>query len=180
MSGARASGRKTVVHSGANPRSRAERAAHYGHYADQFRVLADDEPNPTASHGADEARAALRPAGIPQQTEVIIPALIGARDCVIPAGRGLCDNLCAGHSDRAVRRSPMSDAAEKTAENLGYHAHITTRRRRARSPSGFAPRSARSSELRSTGSATARSDRIRSPMCSSSSSPRNSRGLCRF
>jgi len=46
MSGARASGRKTVVHSGANPRSRAERAAHYGHYADQFRVLADDEPNP--------------------------------------------------------------------------------------------------------------------------------------
>ena len=46
MSGARASGRSGGAHGRANPRSRAERAAHYRHYADQFRVLADDEPNP--------------------------------------------------------------------------------------------------------------------------------------
>jgi hypothetical protein len=38
----RASGRSTEAQSGANPRSRAERAAHYRHYADQLRVLADD------------------------------------------------------------------------------------------------------------------------------------------
>ena len=42
MSQARASGRSAEAPSGANPRSRAERAAHYRHYADQFRVLADD------------------------------------------------------------------------------------------------------------------------------------------
>jgi hypothetical protein len=42
MSRARASGRSAEAPSGANPRSRAERAAHYRHYADQFRVLADD------------------------------------------------------------------------------------------------------------------------------------------
>jgi len=43
MSGARSSGRSTGAHSRANPRSRAERAAHYRYYADQFRVLADGE-----------------------------------------------------------------------------------------------------------------------------------------
>jgi hypothetical protein len=43
MSGARSSGRSTGAHSRANPRSRAERAAHYRSYADQFRVLADGE-----------------------------------------------------------------------------------------------------------------------------------------
>jgi len=43
MSGARASGRSAGAHSGANPRSRAERAAHYRYYAGQFRLLADGE-----------------------------------------------------------------------------------------------------------------------------------------
>jgi hypothetical protein len=43
MSGARASGRSAATHSGANPRSRAEKVAHYRHYADQFRVLAAGE-----------------------------------------------------------------------------------------------------------------------------------------
>ena len=43
MSGARALGRSAGAPSGANPRSRAERAAHYRYYADQFRVLADGE-----------------------------------------------------------------------------------------------------------------------------------------
>ena len=46
MSGTRASGRTAPAQSGVNPRSRAERAAHYRHYADQFRVLAKDEPSP--------------------------------------------------------------------------------------------------------------------------------------
>ena len=43
MSGARALGRSAGAPSGANPRSRAERAAHYRYYADQFRVLAEGE-----------------------------------------------------------------------------------------------------------------------------------------
>ena len=43
MSGVRVSGRSAGVRSEANPRSRAERAAHYRHYADQFSVLVDDE-----------------------------------------------------------------------------------------------------------------------------------------
>jgi hypothetical protein len=42
MSRVPASRRSAEAQSGANPRSRAERAAHYRHYADQFRVLADD------------------------------------------------------------------------------------------------------------------------------------------
>jgi hypothetical protein len=46
MSQARASRTSAVARSGINPQSRAERAAHYRHYADQFRVLADDEPSP--------------------------------------------------------------------------------------------------------------------------------------
>jgi len=42
MSRAQASGRSAEAQSGANPRSRAERAAHYRHYAEQFRGLAED------------------------------------------------------------------------------------------------------------------------------------------
>jgi hypothetical protein len=43
MSGARSSKKGAGAQSRANPRSRAERAAHYRYYADQFRVLADGE-----------------------------------------------------------------------------------------------------------------------------------------
>ena len=43
MSGARSSRKGAGAHSRANPRSPAERAAHYRYYADQFRVLADGE-----------------------------------------------------------------------------------------------------------------------------------------
>jgi hypothetical protein len=43
MSGARSSGKGSGPESRANPRSPAERAAHYRHYADQFRVLAEGE-----------------------------------------------------------------------------------------------------------------------------------------
>jgi hypothetical protein len=45
MSGARASGRSAATRSGANPRSRAEKATHYRHYADQFRALSEGEQN---------------------------------------------------------------------------------------------------------------------------------------
>ena len=43
MSGARSSRKGAGAHSRANPRSLAERAAHYRYYADQFRVLAEGE-----------------------------------------------------------------------------------------------------------------------------------------
>jgi len=58
MSRARASGRSAEARSAANPQSRAERTAHYRHYADQFRVLADDAPS-QAQH-AELAKLARR------------------------------------------------------------------------------------------------------------------------
>jgi hypothetical protein len=39
----RASGETAATRTKGNPRSRGERAAHYRHYAAQFRGLADDE-----------------------------------------------------------------------------------------------------------------------------------------
>jgi hypothetical protein len=41
----RASGQIVEWRAKGNPRSRGERAAHYRHYAAQFRVLAEDEQN---------------------------------------------------------------------------------------------------------------------------------------
>jgi hypothetical protein len=43
MSRTRASGEIADTHATGNPRSRAERATYYRHYAAQFQVLADDE-----------------------------------------------------------------------------------------------------------------------------------------
>jgi hypothetical protein len=43
MSAARRSGRSAGARSGPNPQSGADQAAHYRHYAAQFRGLAEDE-----------------------------------------------------------------------------------------------------------------------------------------
>jgi hypothetical protein len=45
MSGFPASGRSAKRYARANPQSRADRTAHYQHYAAQFRSLANDEPS---------------------------------------------------------------------------------------------------------------------------------------
>ena len=68
MSGAQALGEIADPLATGNSQSRAERAAHYRHYADQFQVLADDERN--KSRRAKLLRLALRYEELAARTQV--------------------------------------------------------------------------------------------------------------